>query len=75
MYLFFTHNRTLEDELQAGSTKQRESIETLHTSVWQAQKPNSSELLSGVQKDASAFQNGKRKGEKTVLTKDREKTL
>lgn len=44
-------------------TKQRESIET-HTSVWRAQKPNSSERLSGVQKDAEAFQNGEKKGRK-----------
>jgi len=64
--LFFTHNWTLEDELQG--TKHGESIET-HTSVWRAQKPNSSERLSGVQKDARAFQNGEEREKKLCWQK------
>lgn len=63
-----THNRTLEDELQG--TKQGESIET-HTSVWRAQKPNSSERLSGVQKDACVFQMGKEREKKLHWQKAR----
>lgn len=58
----------------SGSTKQTESIES-HTSVWQAQKPKCSERLSGVQKDARAFQNRQRKGGKSALTKGSESTL